>query len=379
RLIRAITPRAGLRGATPEVAARDHVAALAPLWVQRATPMPLTETGTQRLRNGACVVQLAQTVDGVLIDGGDVRVLMHADGSFAAASGTLLPAATAPVFVSSPRDAVQHALDRQFGSARAQLAINEGAEAGGWRTMEIASTPQLQIDEARARRVLTQVGDQWKPAWELEVLGQAAPDPLSESQAPIQSAYSYVVSDGDGAILRATNLEANDAFVYRVYAETNGNRRPFDGPLASFAPHPTGVPDGSGPGLVPSNLVVMEAFNGPHDPWLPIDATAATGNNAEAFGDFDGNSAFTAGDIRPEVRAGRVLNFTYNHEIEPLATPDQSKAGAVNAFFVVNWMHDWWYDSGFTEATSNGQLDNLGRGGVANDRLLIASQAGSNV
>ncbi|HMG21322.1 MAG TPA: M36 family metallopeptidase, partial [Kofleriaceae bacterium] len=182
-----------------------------------------------------------------------------------------------------------------------------------------------------------------------------------------------------GAILRDVDLDANDAFVYRAYGETGGNRRPLDGPLQSFAPHPTGVPDGSAPGLVPANLVVIEAFNGPVDKWLPDDATTTAGNNAEAFADLDGNNAFTTGDIRPDVKSGRILNFTYNHELEPLATPDQSKAGAVNAFYLVNWMHDWWYDSGFTELTRNGQLDNLGRGGIANDRLLVAAQAGATV
>ena len=76
---------------------------------------------------------------------------------------------------------------------------------------------------------------------------------------------------------RDVDLDANDAFVYRVYAETTGNRRPLDGPLQSFAPHPTGVPDGSAPGLVPSNLVVMEAFNETLDKWLPDNATTTAG------------------------------------------------------------------------------------------------------
>lgn len=377
RLIRAIVPRPGALGATPQVVARDHVAALAQLWVQRETPMPLVERGVQQLRNGAKVVQLAQEVDGVVVDQGEVRVLLHRDGSFAAVSGTLRPAATAPAFASSPRQAVERALARQFGGA--QLAIGDGGEVGGWQTLTVAPTPGLDVSDARARRVLATVGDQLKPAWDVEIIATAAPDPLSESQAPVLVAHDYLVSDGDGQVLRDVNLDANDAFVYRAYAETTGNRRPLDGPLSDFSPHPTGVPDGSAPTLIPSNLVVMEAFNNTLDKWLPDDATSATGNNAEAFGDLDGNNNFTAGDIRPEVRSRRVLNYAYDHTLEPLATPDQSKAGAVNAFFIVNWMHDWYYDSGFTETTRNGQLDNFGRGGVANDRLLIAAQAGANV
>src|SRR5690349_7190143 len=64
RLIRAIVPRPGLRGAASTAVARDHLAALAPLWVDTAAPMPLVEKGAQPLRNGAVVVALQQQVDG---------------------------------------------------------------------------------------------------------------------------------------------------------------------------------------------------------------------------------------------------------------------------------------------------------------------------
>jgi hypothetical protein len=139
------------------------------------------------------------------------------------------------------------------------------------------------------------------------------------------------------------------------------------------------MPDGSAPNYLPPPLVVMDAFNQPKDSWLATNATTTSGNNADAFADLDNNGVFSAGDIRPEVKSGRILNYTYRPELEPLATPDQSKAATVNAFFIVNWMHDWFYDSGFTEATGNAQRDNYGRGGVANDPIFIAAQAGANV
>ncbi|HEX8113679.1 MAG TPA: M36 family metallopeptidase, partial [Kofleriaceae bacterium] len=141
---------------------------------------------------------------------------------------------------------------------------------------------------------------------------------------------------------------------------------------------PTGIPDGSTPQLVPSNLVVMEAFNGPLDPWLATNATTTSGNNAESFADLDATRMFTPGDVRPAVKSGRVLNYVYDHTLGPTANATQSSAGAVNSFFVVNWLHDWYYDSGFTERTGNAQLDNLGRGGVAGDPLLVTAQAGAN-
>ena len=379
RLLRAFHPRAATAGLAPELAAREHVAALAPLWVQQASAMALVDRGTQRLRNGAAVVRLAQQVDGVVVEDGELRVLMHPDGSLAAVSGTLWPAVAPPAFVASPSAALERALDQLFGSARARPAITQAGDDAGWETLEVAADPQLRVTEARARRLLaSDDGGARIAAWEVEVTGDVPPDPRADPSIPRPAARRYVVADASGKILSDTSLTQYDAFVYRVYAETTGNRRPLDGPLTDFSPHPTGFPDGSAPaGVVSSNLVVMEAFNGPVDKWLPDHATTTSGNNVEAFSDLDGSGTFTPGDVRPEVRAGRTLNYRYDTTIEPLATPDQIKAGVTNLFYLANWMHDWWYDSGFTEATGDGQVDNLGRGGVGGDPVVTLAQAGA--
>src|ERR1044071_8821122 len=381
RLLRTIVPRPSAAGASAAAAARDHVAALSALWVRGAQPMSLADNGVQQLRNGTQLVKLEQNVGGVPVHGGELHVLLGADGNLAAISGTLLPAATAPSFASSATDALTHALDQHFGAARPAMAITEApasGDTGGWQPLQVASTSALQVDEARARRTLAQVGDQLVAAYEVEVTGSAAPDPLADSSIPTFSSHSYLVSD-NGKILDDDDLVQNDALVYRVYMETTGNRRPLDGALASFAPHPTGVPDGSAPGLIPQNLVVMDSFNRNFDPWLPSNATTTSGNNAEGVADVDGTRSFTPGDVRPVVKSGRVLNYVYDHTLEPLANANQQMAAAVNTFFLVNWMHDWYYDSGFTETTANAQLDNFGRGGVANDPLRIDAQAGANV
>ncbi|HEX3765765.1 MAG TPA: M36 family metallopeptidase [Kofleriaceae bacterium] len=387
RLLRTIAPRPSAAGMTPAAAAIDHVSTLAPLWVRQALPMTLADNGVQQLRNGATVVKLVQHVNGVPVASGELRVLLHADGSLAAIAGTLLPATTAPRFVSSSSVAVGHALDQHFGAGRPQMAITSAGQTvaqatgptGGWEALQVASTSALQVDSARARRTLAQVNDQLVAAWEVEVEGDAAPNRLADPSIPTYSSHSYLVNDANGQILDDANLVQSDAFVYRAYMETTGNRRPLDGALASFAPHPTGIPDGSAPSLIPANLVVMDSFNGPLDPWLPTNATTTSGNNAESFADLDANRVFNGADVRPVVKSGRVLNYVYDHTQEPTATATQSEAAAVNTFFLVNWMHDWYYDSGFTEATANAQLDNFGRGGVAGDPLLITAQAGANV
>ena len=378
RLMRAVVPRAGLAGAAPEAAARGHVAALAPLWVHSAQPMTLVNNGIQKLRNGASVVKLNQQVDGAIVHNGELRVMMHADGSLVAVSGTLVSASVKPKFASSPSQALDRALDQFYGKTRARPAITEAGTSGGWMQLTVAAAPGVHVTHARARKELTTINGKLAEAWSVEVLGDAKPDPMRDPSLAESAAHRYLIGDADGRLVSDANLVQNDAFLYRVYAEQNGIRRPLDGALESFAPHPTGVPDGSAPGFATQNLVVMDSFNSTLDKWLADDATTTSGNNVDAFSDLDGTGTFTDGDVRPEVREGRTLNFHYDTAAEPLGNPTQLKAGAVNVFFLTNWMHDWWYDSGFTEAAGNAQVDNYGRGGVGGDPLVARAQANAN-
>jgi len=377
RLMRAIAPRPSAAGQTAEQAARDHVSALASLWLPQGAPMALVEAGTQRLRSGATIVRLAQQVDGVIAHNAELRVMMHEDGSLAAISGTLLPAPATPRFVSSASLALERALDQVYGAARPRPAITVGANQAGWQALAVVAGTSLRVSRARARREIATLGGAPAAVWAVELFGDAPADPLGDASIATPAGRNVLVGDADGRIVGDSDLIQRDAFVYRAYAEATGNRRPLDGPLQSFDPHPTGLPDGSFPGPGTSNLVVMEAFNHTLDPWLPGDATTTAGNNVVAFSDLDGSASPSDGDLRPEVRAGRVLNYAYDLSREPLATPDQARAGAVNAFFVTNWLHDWWYDSGFTESTGNAQVDNYGRGGVGGDPLIVFAQSGA--
>ncbi|HEY0987226.1 MAG TPA: M36 family metallopeptidase, partial [Kofleriaceae bacterium] len=370
RLIRAIVPRAAGAGMTPDQAARDHLTALRSLWLPNQQPAALTTRSVQQLRNGASVVRLQQQIDNIPVHQGELRVLVHADGALAAVSGTVLPNSGRATFRSTPAIALDRALDKLYGGARARPAITEAATQDGATTLAVEATAEFTVQAARAKRELLQDGDRMVPIFSVELFV----DKRNIDNQLEWSARRILIAD-DGRVMRDVDLVKTDAFVYRAFAETTGNRTPLDGPLESFAPHPTGVPDGSAPGFGPYNLVVQEAFNGPRDPWLSNTATTTTGNNVDAFADIAPPLGFSAGDIRPEVRAGRTLNSRYDFTQEPLANVNQSKAAAVNLFFVQNWLHDWYYDSGFTEATGNAQLDNFGRGGVGGDPIIAHAQA----
>jgi large repetitive protein len=371
RLIRAIVPRPAAAGMAPADAARDHLAALTPLFMRNQQASDLTTHSSQQLRNGASIVRLIQQVDHIDIHQGELRVMVHPDGSLAAVAGTLLANPGRATFRSNPVVAVERALDALYGPTRARPAVTEGVETHGFRELTVAATPEFSVQAARAKRELLRDGRQLIPIWSVELFTEK----LDADDNVDASARRYLVADKDGRILRDINLTANDAFVYRAFADSTGARIPLDSALESYSPHPTGTPDGSLPNFGAYNLVVMDSFNGPRDPWLGAAATTTSGNNVDAFADIARPAGFGPGDIRPEVRAGRTLNYQYDFTAEPLATPTQSKAAAVNLFFVTNWLHDWYYDSGFTEATGNAQVDNYGRGGVGGDPLIARAQS----
>jgi hypothetical protein len=76
----------------------------------------------------------------------------------------------------------------------------------------------------------------------------------------------------------------------------------------------------------------------------------------------------------------RVFDFPYN-PAPGIPPPGDSPTLAdyrfgevTHMFFWSNRYHDRLYELGFTEAARNFQLDNFGRGGLGNDRVLAESQ-----
>ncbi|KAL0569434.1 hypothetical protein V5O48_012538, partial [Marasmius crinis-equi] len=74
------------------------------------------------------------------------------------------------------------------------------------------------------------------------------------------------------------------------------------------------------------------------------------------------------------------LNFNYTADLNNTAKAQSVDAARVNAFYLVNALHDIWYQYGFTEVAYNFQVNNFGKGGKGNDRVKVSVQdsGGSN-
>jgi hypothetical protein len=179
-------------------------------------------------------------------------------------------------------------------------------------------------------------------------------------------------------VLERHNLTADAAFRYRVFADATGDLRPLDGPIADFTPHPTGVPDGSDPAFVEPVLVSMESFKTRPpmaiDPWLSPTAVQTLGNNVDAYADLFRPDGFSNGDLRATTTAPGTFDRSYDSTLDPGASASQTMAATTNLFYVINWLHDYWYDSGFDEAAGNAQASNFGRGGAGSDPIRAEAQ-----
>ncbi len=370
RLVVATPSYDGLIGSAasgkPAEAALAHVTALAPVWGVGAESVPALSVIGEVPLQSATVVRVRQELDGLPIDGGELRVLMTPAGALIAASGVLIATDT-------PRGPARFSLDDAGAitvALRAELGSFDGALTQTARTFH-GRDRTFEVPLAAAKRTWLHHGPSLVAGWIVEAyVGR------------VDSTHSdliRVVVDGDGRVLDRKSLVADTAFSYRVFAESTGDLRPLDGPIADVSPHPTGVPDGAFPGFVQPSLIAVDGLNHPAaaaiaDPWLAAGRTETQGNNVEAYADLNAPSGLTFGDFRATTTANLTFDRSYDTAAGPLTSQAQQMASITSLFFVINWLHDFWYDAGFTEAAGNAQDQNFGRGGEDRDALLAEAQ-----
>jgi uncharacterized protein (TIGR03382 family) len=370
--------------------ARQHVARLAPAWgVRSAAKMPtldaIGEAPVFGNDSGTKVVRFRQVLDGLPVDrgaGGEMHVMVAKDGSFLASSGALIgtdtprPALASVKFVDDDAGAVARAVGDLYKKPVAAAALAMTAAAtDGTRMLAGTSgdaTTGVNVSLSRARKMWVAQGQTLVPAWVVE----AYSSPMNTTDG---DAYRTVISAG-GKILSRTNLKADVAFSYRVFAETTGENHPFDGPIADITPqlatHPNTV---AYPPYVLPNLITVDGLNHPAgttqpDSWLAAGRTETIGNNVEAYTDLNPPDGLTFGDFRAVATSPGVFDRTYNTAGGALDSQDQQMAAITALFYNINFMHDFWYDGGFTEAAGNSQNVNFGRGGEDRDAMLGEAQ-----
>ncbi len=378
-------------------AARTHLQHYASLYgldpatLSGATVREIHDTG-----RGAIIAKVIQKLDGIDVFGADMALIMNRNHDLIALSGNLstevaaeykragkqkqsLEQKLAQRFVQPVESAISMAFAQLGGSVSAAELQGKTAAAGFTEHEHLGNSGQLKlVTPVRSKPIYFPLQGTLRPAYYLEL--HAAVTGKQSGQH-----YSFVFAADNGELLFRKNLTAKEGFGYRVYADTDGIKLPWDGPQARAGhPHPTGENNNFMPDYtVAPNLVVL--IKGPissNDPWLAADATQTRGNNIDAYADISGQDGFDASDLRANTNgtaAGGEPKFDYvlDTTIAANANDSQKKASVVEMFYVTNWLHDWFYDHGFNEAAGNAQANNYGRGGVQGDVLLAEAQDSS--
>lgn len=374
-------------GAGPEAVARLHLARHAARYGLSSDALATAAFAhVHDLGRGGVIVTLRQQIGGIELFRNDVKVLLDRNLELVAIGGNLHAAAVpkpkvAPFSVTE-QQATALALSDLHGIAATPADLVDLKQTkAGYRHFDLAVTPAVKAANlhfstpARAKRVFFPLPDRIVPAYYVELVS-------GEATSTSSDAYAYVIAADDGRLLYRHDLTYRDSFQYRVWTDATPARRPTDGPMADFNPHPTGFPDNSYPPFVTPSLVTMDGFNkNPNDtsdPWLTAGATQTTGNNVDAYTDDNAPDGFSGGsDIRATVTSPGVFDRTYDPSLGPQSSDEQRMAAITQIFYVTNWLHDWWYDSGFDEASGNAQQSNYGRGGVEGDPMHVEAQDGA--
>jgi hypothetical protein len=378
----------------PEAVARAYLRDVADLYrISAAEIDALQMHDQQRFPAGGGVVRFRGRIDGIEVFREEVNVVYDRDGGLVAIGGFAMgapPAKRAAVdpFASGPETAIATALaDWRFPASVGQ-ALTLVRDADGYRHYELAASRTSDDGSSlaipvRVKRVWFRLPDELLPAYYIEVQMR---DALAGGEI---DAYAYVVSAVDNTVLYRHHQTADAAFTFRVYAEPTSPFLPLPGPMGRAAfPNPTATPDGAQPPLLPGNLVTLESAPfSRNDPWLVAAANRTQGNNVEAFSNLlapDGygtpgvdecNLALPVdGDLHACITSPGTFDHVYNFGAAPNASRAQVAAGVTNLFYMINWLHDWYYDAGFNEAAGNAQTTNYGRGGIANDSIFAEAQ-----
>ena len=211
--------------------------------------------------------------------------------------------------------------------------------------------------------------------------------------------YEMMIDAETGRVLWRQNMGKDQlqTATYNVWPSANNAMLSQDSP-APLSPGPIDPSLGTQGPILPRTMVTLIGNEGPNafnnNGWINDADNSTAGNNVIAGldrGSPNGPDAAITGsgtrvfdfptNVPPDtIPGGTNYPLPLGEAVSPCpATPsatvqDSQKAAVVQMFFYMNRLHDVLYRHGFTEQARNFQLDNFGRGGTGNDRVLAEGQ-----
>ncbi len=362
---------------------------------------------------GPIVVKFRQHINGIPVFREEIGVVMNRDLEPIALSGYVASALTpgarsgARVFSLDAAAAAAVAVNDATGARISPHQLVPAGHSGGYDYYLLPDTsPAGLVEPVRIKKVYFHLPEGIEAGYFAEVIARSGdvPEHVLSVDGPVPrnvEGYGYVVSAANGGVLFRKNLtndagghgprEANTAphmgtnnFTYRVWADP-ATGIPRDTPAGNDPhPKPIPVPDGFQAPFVPMDDVTLQSLEfSQNDPWLPETATETVGNNVDAFANLftpDGYGPSTTvpsdpptGDFRAQLTGPKQFLNTHIPEVNTNSAAGR-QASVQQLFYNINFLHDWFYDSGFDESAGNAQTDNYGRGGLGNDNIRGQAQ-----
>lgn len=345
----------------------------------------------QDLGRGPLIARYEQRFQGIEVFNRTLNVMLERSGRPVAVSGYFAAdfdstEVQARPFARSAAQAVDSAFAHMGGKLGAgALSLSETRDGYQYFSAAQPATGPLRLTRTpRAKKVYYPRLGSLEPGYFVEL---AAVD-IEGGHSLMQS---FVISAVSGDLLFRYDQIAYESNTYRVFADPAGAKQPFDAPLGNgYTPFPAAsrstIITRTG---ASTNLVTLDhGAISTGDPWLPAGATKTIGNHVDACIDSvdtpvsgiivnPGNTCVEElGDKRAQKNGPNTFDYPVTADSDP-STSNARNAAIVNLFYIINWMHDWWYDHGFNEVTRNAQSNNYGRGGAQSDPLLAQGQDAS--
>ena len=310
---------------------------------------------------GLTHLYLRQQVNGLEVESANLSITLSSDGEILAVGGGFVAGlSTKPIttgYRSIPDVGPLAAVKRAASELNILLTsepVIVSSEAGPDLATTI-SAPELSLDDipARLHYVPTQDGGAVL-AWQLIVRtpsGENWYDLSVPANRASQSQYGGLIS-------------LNDWVEHASY---------------NFVPLPNESPQDGGFALRTDPADATASPFGWHDTngVSGAEFTDTRGNNVDAHLDRNADNVADVSPVRPDGGTGlNFSGFTFDPAQQPTVLQNQNIA-QVNLFVLNNIIHDLHYKYGFTESAGNFQVNNYGRGGLANDGVQADAQDGA--
>ncbi len=340
----------------PNADARDFLRSLAPLMrlsLEEAGRFVLTYEYTTR-HNGARHLEFQQFHSSHPVYGSLVKMTLDRQGRIVFVGGSLFPGlsvAAAPTLLAAEAvEAAARSVDSAPLRPLVVLPRTEGMQPG--RTSSLRSQWPASMAITFENSVAGRMKNPSPITAELVVFPMQAGQPARAGWKLVIEAdsgwYEMVVDARSGDLLYRTTYAAHapEGNVFTVQNPTLGSQQ-----IVSFA---------------------GAAFD--NAGWVTDRATA--GNNANAYTDLNNDDS---PDYQTQTPASGDPN--YQHFNYPFTDAYVTSGGTdvmtdrdaaiTQAFYRINWLHDYFYVLGFDEPARNFQEDNFGRGGFGGDSMDV--------